>query len=386
MKFCTFSPQTNRRELIFNESSKSVYKRLYDDHSRRKYNSLINVKKQDNKYDSLANKKHLKNLDKKRIEKLYNDHKQNKLNQSKLKKTIDEETGLVFKPELFHNEKFQPQNNFYERNEILLNKKNIFSDWYIKLMKENSYPKAKIYSKEEAEKIKDNLVDRLYNKDIDKFKIKNSTITNEENEKFDYKKNLRNNEKEIINFTKKNNTHIRKLNQTNILKLYEEEKIKNFENKKNENNFKTISLTDNKTKNIDENINPKSIENDSVITEIEQNHNSSIITNKHFINDFNSHSGESNNNLLSYHKKNTDDKIRRFDKNLMNYNKNKNIQAQNNKNENISGDEKNYILDQLSLASPQNFLSTKSSTNYYFCQKSENNSSFSNIDQDKKKY
>ena len=196
---------------------------------------------------------------------------------------------MFFKPELFQNQKLQPQNNFYERNEILLNKKNIFSDWYIKLMKENSYPKSKVYTKEEADKIKVNLVGRLYNRDIEKLKIKNSTAINEENEKFDYKKNLRKNEKEINNFTKKDNNHVRKLHQTNILKLYEEEKIKNFENKKNDNNFKTIFHIENKIINKEENSIPKSIENDSVITEIEQNQNSSIITNKHYINDFNSH-------------------------------------------------------------------------------------------------
>ena len=111
-KICTFSPQTNMKELVFNENSKSVYKRLFDDHTRRKYNSQINLKKINSECENLANKKHLKNLDRKRKEKLYLDHNKNKLHKNTLQKNFDQEEGLTFKPAIPNVDKFEIQNDF----------------------------------------------------------------------------------------------------------------------------------------------------------------------------------------------------------------------------------------------------------------------------------
>mgnify|MGYP000860788685 CR=1 FL=1 len=134
LKICTFSPQINKRELVFNENSKSVYKRLFDDHSRRKYNLHLNKKKDESEFENMANKKHMKSFDKKRIEKLYNDHKRYKNNKNIMQQNYDIQEGITFKPNL-PKDKFQFNSDFYQRNELLLHKKNIFSDWYHKILK-----------------------------------------------------------------------------------------------------------------------------------------------------------------------------------------------------------------------------------------------------------
>jgi len=189
---CTFSPQTNFKELIFNESSKSVYKRLFEDHSRRKYNSQLNLKKVESECENMANKKHLKNLDRKRIEKLYLDHKKNKVHKTVLQKNFDEQAGITFKPLMPNVDKYEITNDFYQRNDILLHKKNIFSDWYQKILKENFETKKKSYTVEQADEIKNNIIERLYKKDLQKIIDKNQF--NSEKEKFDYKLDLRNNQ------------------------------------------------------------------------------------------------------------------------------------------------------------------------------------------------
>lgn len=192
LKICTFSPEINKRELVFNENSKSVYKRLFDDHSRRKYNSHLNKKKDETEFENLANKKHMKSLDKKRIEKLYNDHKRIKNNKNIMQQNYDIQDGITFKPNLPKEEKFVFNGDFYQRNELLLHKKNIFSDWYHKILKENIEGNKK-YSENEAEEIKKNVVDRLYGRDLEKFKQRKSSLCQYEDAKFDYQSELRKN-------------------------------------------------------------------------------------------------------------------------------------------------------------------------------------------------
>ncbi len=194
LKICTFSPKTNSKELVFNENSKSVYKRLFDDYSRRKYNSQLNQKKIDSEFDREANKKHLKNLDKKRIEKLYLDHKKFKNNKGIMQKNFDDLDGLTFKPSIPNADKYEITNDFYQRNEILLHKKNIFSDWYQKILKENFDKKQKNYTPDQIEEIKKNIVDRLYKRDLEKIIEKNNLHKDLEKERYNYKSDLRNNE------------------------------------------------------------------------------------------------------------------------------------------------------------------------------------------------
>ena len=193
-KICTFSPQTNSKDLIFNENSKSAHKRLYDDYARRKYNSQLNSKKIESECENLANKKHLKNLDRKRIEKLYLDHKKNKIHKTTLQKQFDEISGLTFKPSIPNADKYEISNDFHQRNEILLHKKNIFSDWYQKILKENFDTKHKNYTVEQVEEIKNSIIDRLYKKDLDKILNKRSIYDTKERDAFDYKSELRNNQ------------------------------------------------------------------------------------------------------------------------------------------------------------------------------------------------
>lgn len=167
--------------------------------------------------EDLANKNHQKKFDKKHIEKLYLDHKRGKLNKSSLQKSLDAEMGMTFKPFLTSVEKFEFQNDFYQRNEILLHKKNIFSDWYQKILKENfennNNNKAKSYTPDQVEHIKNNIVQRLYKRDLEKILEKKSLYPDTEKEKFNYRDSLRNNHSHSISnvivseMSKKQNSH-----------------------------------------------------------------------------------------------------------------------------------------------------------------------------------
>lgn len=323
-KICTFSPQTNNKELVFNENSKSVYKRLFDDYARRKYNSQLNLKKLESESENLANKKHLKNLDKKRIEKLYQDHKKNKIHKNTMQKQFDEVAGLTFKPSIPNVEKYGVSNDFYQRNEILLHKKNIFSDWYQKILKENFDNKHKNYTAEQVEEIKNNIVDRLYKKDLEKIKEKKNLYENVDKDKFDYKKDLRNNNyinsEFYQNYPSKNNSKLKDKilnhNQTttrsksknstrNMLNIHINNSLKNVDanktnsrdNIQNNNNFNNLAmrfsfkndnlkLLENNLNNINDDENITNMEN----SEIDSNYN----TIKYFNNNLNNLSGNNN--------------------------------------------------------------------------------------------
>lgn len=214
-KICTFSPQTNSKQLVFNENSKLVYKRLFDDHARRKYNSHLNSKKIESECENLANKKHLKNFDKKRIEKLYLDHKKNKVHKTTMQKQFDEIAGMTFKPSIPNADKYEISNDFHQRNDILLHKKNIFSDWYQKILKENFDTNHKNYTSEQVEEIKNSIVERLYKKDLEKILNKKSINDNVEKDKFDYKADLRSNQFFNSEFSQNYNNNKSNLKSTN---------------------------------------------------------------------------------------------------------------------------------------------------------------------------
>ncbi len=255
-KICTFSPQTNNKELLFNENSKSVYKRLFDDHSRRKYNSQLNWKRIESECENLASKKHLKNFDRKRIEKLYMDHKKNKIHKTFLQKQFDEVAGITFKPSIPNADKYEISNDFHQRNEILLHKKNIFSDWYQKILKQNFDTDHKTYNAEQVEEIKQNIVDRLYKKELEKILDRKNANDHLDKEKFDYKGELRDNKFFNSDFCQ-NFPKVKKktINQQNCTRS---------KSKNTTRNLKNIICTNNNDNNIQnkiENKNQKGIEN-----------------------------------------------------------------------------------------------------------------------------
>jgi len=318
-KFCTFSPRTNNKELIFNENSKSVYKRLFDDYARRKYNSQLNLKKIEAESENLANKKHLKNFDRKRIEKLYLDHKKNKIHKTILQKQFDEVNGLTFKPSMPNVEKYEVNNDFHQRNEILLHKKNIFSDWYHKILKENFDTTHKNYTAGQVEEIKNNIVERLYKKDLEKIIERKNLYDNVEKDKFDYKKDLRNNNFLNSEFYQNypNNSSNSKLNNKktdnqknssrsknkniarNILNININNSLNKFDNKNhdNNNNYNNIatrfSFKNDNLKNIENNLNNRDEENFTHLGNSDNDSNFNTI--KYFNKNLNNLSGNNKN-------------------------------------------------------------------------------------------
>ena len=191
---CTFSPKTNKSKIYFIENKKNVYNRLYEDNQRRMRNNHINKHSQDNEFYEMASKQHKKNLNSDHLEKLYNDHNKIKTDRTH-KNKHEEDIKMTFKPLSFSEENLKRKNflnDFLERNEKLIHRKNLYSELYNRMLKE-SFNNNKVHSLEEVEEIEKYLLERLYEKEIDKIKEKNLKEKVEYKNKFVYEKNLRNN-------------------------------------------------------------------------------------------------------------------------------------------------------------------------------------------------
>jgi hypothetical protein len=162
------------------------------------YMRLYRISKERSMSKSLSRERSLetkKSIDSKRIDKLYNDHKVFNVKKKNLRKSIDLEQGITFKPEVLSNEKYSPSMKFMERNEKLLNDKKDFFDQNHQIL-EAHYTNlgGRKFSSIEAPKIKQEVVQRLYHDDLDKFKKKNSIVSIHERESLDFNAILRNSE------------------------------------------------------------------------------------------------------------------------------------------------------------------------------------------------
>lgn len=189
--------------------------RLYEDNFRRERNIQMTKKQisdeiiqMSEKYISSQNRRKSHSISKspknnkssvsvnlKNIEKLYNDHKKNKMKKRDLQKEIDIEQGLTFKPLLCKNEKYTPNMKFLERNQKLIQDKKNFVDVYNQIYEENlSNVKwgAKKCTPHEFEEINKNVIERLYMKGVEKTMLRNSLEDCNMKEKVDFKKFLRN--------------------------------------------------------------------------------------------------------------------------------------------------------------------------------------------------
>jgi len=184
LEICTFTPKTNRTKILFNNSKKNVYKRLYEDNNRRLRNQSLKRKSQEKNFDDLSSKKHKKKLNFKHLEKLYDDHMNKFKTDNTFKRTYyNQEAGVTFKPFHMSEEKnkyskdfnsiLNSRNEFFERNENCLKSKHIYSELYNKILRE-ALQQRRSYAAYEIEKIRKNVLERLYFKEIEKIKAKNN--------------------------------------------------------------------------------------------------------------------------------------------------------------------------------------------------------------------
>lgn len=172
-----------------------AYERLYKYNVVQRQNYLIKQKEIDNEIrmqaspslrnvinsNSLGNKKETQKVtvDYKKIEDLYNDYKREKDKRNKKRNEIDAELGITFKPELYTNGKYYNKINpdFHDRERQFMEEKEKFVNGYNMLM-EQCLEKQRLgsgkYSNKEKEEIANNIIQRLYNKGLEKYSARNN--------------------------------------------------------------------------------------------------------------------------------------------------------------------------------------------------------------------
>ena len=135
----------------------------------------------------------------KKIEDLYYDYKRQRLKSRELRKEVEKQEGVTFKPQLFENhisELYAPKQNFYERNDKLLEDKKIKTE----ILKSQQYSynqNQRKYDKNEQEEINRNIYERLYKPGMEKMLIKGDMQKNKFTKK--YYRQEEENEEEMMN-------------------------------------------------------------------------------------------------------------------------------------------------------------------------------------------
>ena len=195
----TFSPDISKSQKSISKSFSTeklnipVYERLYINNEERKRKKLLKEKEINIEIKNLSNSQFYKNkkyenlkmnssVDYKKIEELYKDYKklQNKILQKRA--DLDIEQGLTFQPEIYSNRKYYNKidNNFERREQIHLDKKLQNIQNYQNLNEENSTSRR--YTKREKEEIANNIIHRLYNIGVEKYKQRKFSADNFEKE------------------------------------------------------------------------------------------------------------------------------------------------------------------------------------------------------------
>ena len=191
----TFLPDISKSQKSISKSFSTeklnipVYERLYINNEERKRKKLLKEKEINIEIKNLSNSQFYKNkkyenlkmnssVDYKKIEELYNDYKkfQNKLLQKRA--DLDIEQGLTFQPEIYSNRKYYNKidNNFERREQIHLDKKLQNILYYQNLNDDNSTTRR--YTKREKEEIANNIINRLYNIGVEKYKQRKLSADN----------------------------------------------------------------------------------------------------------------------------------------------------------------------------------------------------------------
>jgi hypothetical protein len=176
-KTYTFRPIVNNKSMELAKDDENSFRgiRLYNLSSQKRVNTSCDEK----------SSSPVKQVDYRRIEQLYNDYKKSNNSLKKLTDEVSKEEGLTFKPKI--STKFLPTNTVEERNAKFLEDKKSF--------RENYYKKEESEEKRVPRVISSQIIDRLYNKSMDKVVQKKQA---EERQKFDFKTTLRHDSKKNI--------------------------------------------------------------------------------------------------------------------------------------------------------------------------------------------
>ena len=191
----TFSPKLNKsynqKNNNINKNKKiSAYERLYNKNKnlKRKSEGVIN---DNNKSSPLNNK----SVDFQKIQKLYEEYKLLKQKRNKKQQIIDQERGLTFNPLLINGNKYMNKitPGFLEREKKFVEEHKNHMNAYRNFLNKEKEKYFKRYSEDKKIIVK-NVVNRLYNEQINK-KLKNSnhrikTENNKETENFDGKESI----------------------------------------------------------------------------------------------------------------------------------------------------------------------------------------------------
>ena len=176
-EICSFNPKINSEDNYNNyytnkknkkkikNKNNAVFSRLYEDGKERINSKTKNEQKIMNKILEMANVINpTKNFDFTTINRLY-ENKEKKNNIKKIIKKVEKEEGTTFKPFISQNNYNRTVNGtFYERNQKLINDRESFCEEENKKIVENEKKHiiGKEYTKEERQKVINNIINRLY--------------------------------------------------------------------------------------------------------------------------------------------------------------------------------------------------------------------------------
>ena len=174
-EICSFNPKINSDNNLTNyytnnntkrNKKNTVFSRLYKEGKKR---IKTRAKKEQNIINKILEMSNAinpeKNFDIKTINRLY-ENKERKNNFKKTLEKVEKEEGTTFKPYISpNNYNMNINNTFFERNQKLINDREIFCEEENKkiIEKEKKHIIGKEYTKEERQKVINNIINRLYN-------------------------------------------------------------------------------------------------------------------------------------------------------------------------------------------------------------------------------
>ena len=215
----TFSPKLNvsHSQNITNKNKEKkvpVYERLY---TKNKY---LKRQIEESKLESKSLSIKSKTVDYQKIQKLYEEYKLQKQKRKTKQKLLDEERGLTFNPLLINGNKYKDRitPGFLEREKKFIEEHQNHINAYRKFLNKEKEKYFKRYSKDKKIIIK-NVVNRLYNEEINK-KMNLNNYNNENNNIYDiYAKTENNNLNDNYNILTKSNKNIHSLEKKERNKL-----------------------------------------------------------------------------------------------------------------------------------------------------------------------
>ena len=211
----TFSPKlnVNHSQNITNKNKEKkvpVYERLY---TKNKY---IKRKIEESKTESKSLSIKSKTVDYQKIQKLYEEYKLQKQKRKTKQKLLDEERGLTFNPLLINGNKYKDRitPGFFEREKKFVEEHQNHINAYRNFLNKEKEKYFKRYNQDKKIIIK-NVVDRLYNEEINK----KMNLNNNNENSYIYAKTENNNLNDNYNILAKSNKSIQSLEKNERNKL-----------------------------------------------------------------------------------------------------------------------------------------------------------------------